>query len=426
MSRVLPHSVETEKDLLGAMLSSDTALEEGLVSGDTKFFYLETHQKIFQAMRELRNQGEPVNAISLVTYLEGQHSWPSTRSDTARSYVVALIANTVNSRVITSALKRVRADWGKRECIRLFTAPLSGAWNGATPEQVLTQVEQVCHALRTQLDYDGDTRLVNSFQLATILEADLKQKTEQRGVPTCFSWLPPMFPGRLYVLGGYAKDGKTVLAVQMLRAALKAGRRVGFVSIEMSALDLGHRIIASYGVPYRQVLDRDVEPAFRSRWEQAIADIAICPADVIDNPGIDLAGIERAQKLGRYDLLIVDHLHRINYEDAYNPRSKLNGIVKGIARLARQENVPVLLLAQLHRPQSQDGFPRPTMQSFKETSTIEQEASALWAIYRRRDERGARTMDAEFMVLADRYGEDLRRPLLFLGQSVRFSEVKAL
>ena len=62
------------------------------------------------------------------------------------------------------------------------------------------------------------------------------------------------------------------------------------------------------------------------------------------------------------------------------------------------------------------------MQSFKETSTIEQEASELWSIYRKRDESGARTDDSEFAVLASRYNEDVRRPVTFVKREVRFVE----
>lgn len=414
--RVLPFNEEAEQHVVGAMILSESALTTALEMLRPEQFYRQDYGAIFEVCRALFQSGQPVDVVTVADEMHRRHLDYEIQMREA----VVLMPTTAN---VARYCQIVREQWGKRELIRAFTDPMRGAWNGARPETVLREVENVCIDLRTRIVDEERSEVVSAYELAERLDEKMRNPPERSaGVPTGFSFLEPMEPGRMYVLGGYAKDGKSVVAVQVMRAALRAGKRVGFVSIEMSSADLADRIIASYGIPYREVQKGRISPPHMETFQRAVADLALAHLDVIDKPAIEVSDILRLQRLAHYDLLIIDHLHRLDYESARDPRSRLNANVKALSRMARSERIPILLLAQLHRPQASDGFPRPTMQSFKETSTIEQEASALWAIYRPRDEQGARTAAAEFLVLADRYGEDLRRTLHFRAAEVRFTE----
>lgn len=422
--RVLPASSEAESALLGGILNTPSKIEDALDAGlRPDHFFWESLANTYQAMVELHLRDEPIDLITVLRELDRTHGWKN-EVDSAETVLRRLLAET-NASNVKHWAKIVMDTWAKRQVIREFTDPMKGAWNGVPAIDVIRQVETACIDLRNRIEQDDRATVVSAFTLAEKAEAKMKGLVPQEpGVPTAFSFLPQMRGGRLYLLGGYAKDGKTVVAVQMLRAAIKAKKRVGFVSIEMSHEDLADRIVASYGIPYNIVQRGNVPSMYQAQMQSALSDLARADFHVIDDPGIDVPGIIRHQRLGRYDLLIIDHLHRINYEDARDPRMRLNANVKGLAKLARTDRIPILLLAQLHRPPNSDGFPRPTMQSFKETSTIEQEASALWAVFRKRDpQTGKRLDEAEFLVLADRYGEDIVRPLHFKQAEVRFTEV---
>jgi replicative DNA helicase len=422
-ARVLPQSIEAERSVLGAVMQQPKVLPDVLeVLDDPDAFYWGKHGLIFSAVRDLYLRDEGFDHLSVSRELDRRHQLEQVGGHTELAALVFETTSTLNA---VHHAKIIREAWAKRKVIREFTGPMSEAWNGARATDVIRRVESACIDLRNQIDEEGRATVISGFQLAEQAEKKMKGLiVREPGVPTVFNFLPEMMPGRMYVLGGYAKDGKTVVAVQMLRTAIKAGKRVGFVSIEMSHEDLTDRIVSSYGIPYKMVQRGNIPSPYEPQMKQALGDLARADFNVIDDPGIDVTGIVRHQRLGRYDLLIIDHLHRISYEDARDPRMRLNHNVKTLAKLARSERIPVLLLAQLHRPPNSDGFPRPTMQSFKETSTIEQEASALWAVFRKRDpQTGARLDETEFIVLADRYGPDGNHQLHFRKEEVRFTEV---
>jgi replicative DNA helicase len=138
--------------------------------------------------------------------------------------------------------------------------------------------------------------------------------------------------------------------------------------------------------------------------------------DLIDDPWIDPQGIRQYARAGGYDLLVIDHLHQL----AWTERRDLENAVRFIANIARELELPILLLAQLKRPG--DSYPRPTMSAFRDTGMIEALAAACWLIHRPRDLEGKRGAVAEFVVAKNRYGPEGVHTLSFQGDYVRFTE----
>jgi len=336
-----------------------------------------------------------------------------------RQMIQAVVVTTVTSRV-SAHCAIVKEMWGKRELIAAFTPPMQAVWNGGAPAGVIKEVERALMELRGKVEDDGQSTVVSSFQAAEWLDAQIRTPPDLRaGVGTPFRFLKRFQPGRLYVLGGYAKDGKTALSVQFLKAAASEGKRVGFFSIEMSWQDLTNRIASTYGVPYTGLQDGFVGEPFMAMVTKAIKEMTLWQVDLVDDSLTNPGEIARQQRIGRYDYIIIDYLQRMDYAD----RFELNRIIKGITTLARTANVPILLLSQFSRPQG-GGFPRPTMSMFAETSMIEKEASMALALWRKRDEMGKPGNDAEMIVLANRYGPPGIRSLQFRPDEVCFVETR--
>lgn len=172
------------------------------------------------------------------------------------------------------------------------------------------------------------------------------------------NFLPPLTRGRATILGGPPGGGKTALALQYFRHALDNDIPSIFVSLEMTPNDLFERFA-------RQFEDEDE----CKNW------IKVTGAQVTESY-ISAPEIEQIMK-GEYGLVIIDHLHELQYED----RMQLEREVKRLLAMAPAHNVALLALAQLRRPDPQ--FPRePSMHDFKESGVFEQKGAVLLSIYR--------------------------------------------
>ena len=419
---VAPQAIEAEEYVLGALLlagtssAHDRAVEAVLEVLEPQHFFRESHGLIYGAVRTLVVSGQAFDALAVIRELERSGALEEAGGRT-RVHELLTCATAVANAPHHAGL--VREAWEKRELLRMLQHLASEARNGKTSGELLEISERSVIDVRSRIER-GRTTVVPSFQAAQALEAKFRNPPEEgAGIPTPFpSFLRPLQPGRLYVLGGYTADGKTVIATQFARSAAEGGHRVGYVTIEMAWSDLSDRIVSAFGVPYWQVQSGRLTDAHRPAAERALRELARWQLDLIDDEGVDAAALWRYQRLGRYALLIVDHLHRIDWSE----RRDLEREVRAITNVARRENVPILLLAQLSR-QGND-FPRPTLASFRETAVIEQEAWMAMAIWRKR-EKGRPTDDAELIVLKNRSGPDGWRPLQFRKEEARYVEVLA-
>ena len=145
--------------------------------------------------------------------------------------------------------------------------------------------------------------------------------------------------------------------------------------------------------------------------------------DVIDDLLSNSGTFLRAQRLRHYDLIIIDHLHEITLPGrAQDRRVELEQEVHRITTLARQENVPVLLLAQLSRSGGTAPFPPPNLTMLRESGRIEQEAAMVSFVYRERDKKNLQLPESWFIIAKNRFGPVGRRSLDFIGDQVRFVE----
>lgn len=433
MPRSLPQNEDAERHVLGAALQSPAAADKALLILQPQHFFARRHERIFAVMRDLRAEDTTPDAVTVGRELERRH-WLADLCGTppaweggveageamGRAYLSELIGTTYSVTAVEKHAQIVREMWGKRRLIEVFTPPMSNVWNGARPDDVLRAVEEAVISARSEIEDEGESRVVSSFQAAQWLQDRVRNPPQAKeGIATPFSFLPRFQGGRLHVLGGYPKDGKTALMAQFVKEPMREGARIAVGTIEMSWEAMTTRIVSTYGVPYRELQKGIVAPPHQPAFERALEDLAKAKVDIVDDPALTAADVARYQRLGRYDYWIIDYLQRMPYND----RFELNAHIKSLTTLARKENIPILLLSQFSRPQGTVGFPRPTMNQFAETSLIEKEASLAMAIWRKRDENGDPGSEAELIILANRYDEPGRRFLAFRGNEQRFVEI---
>jgi 5S rRNA maturation endonuclease (ribonuclease M5) len=218
--------------------------------------------------------------------------------------------------------------------------------------------------------------------------------------------------GRPYLLGGYTSDGKTTTALQIARSLCSSSvaPRVGFFSMEMSSDDLRNRLIEHMGIPlYKIEHPWDMSQEEKTRYGFGMEQIREWPLEIIFDTQLSAETICEVTRDRDYDFVFVDHIHRFSWG---GERRVLEKEVAMLTNLALDFNIPVFILAQLRsRQQGGQGkgitqFPKPTINEFKETSVLGEEAAMALAIWRHRlqDTTYDPSGMSELLVLKNRYG----------------------
>ncbi len=418
-----PANLDAEESVLGAMMLTDSAVEAVLTELEPdgeRVFYRASHGLIYRAARSLHRARRPVDQITVAALLESKGKLADAGGAEHVHQLAVLVPAASN---VAHYARIVREQWAKRRVAEMCASYAHDAANGTGSSEALTGI------LRAALDLEAD---LSRGKTATSTLADMAFRLEERvknppataGIAGPFTSYPLLRGSRLYVLGGYTADGKTAAAIQFASIAASRGARVGFATVEMSEEQLFDRMVAGYGVPLRQVEAGRILPPYMDAYRAAIRELVPRNVELIDDPATNASSLARLQRARRYDLLIVDHLHQIVLDGKPDHRrQRLEDEVQGFVTLARTEDVPVLLLAQLSRQTGGKPFPRPTENMLRESGRIEQQAAVVSFVWRHRDERNQPTEDAELIVAKDRFGPVGAFPLRFHPELMRYEEV---
>jgi replicative DNA helicase len=407
-----PVAEAAEENVIGACIMSSQAVEacSDILSGHE--FWRPSHTAIYRACLSLVEKNEPVDVVTVLNAVRDDET--SSRRVDELSVIGVTASNVAHYANI------VREAWLRRELAEVSLETHRRAMEGAgSAEDLIAEADSRVMKLSEQVNRKRDSvftakELVERFRYRLANREDT-----DTGIPTPFpKLLRPLKGGRLYVLGGYQGDGKSALALQFIKSACEDGKRVGFASIEMDRDDLTDRLISTFGVPHHHVMDGNLS-GYEDVVDDALGQINGFDFDVIDDEELDPSAIRRYQRQEKYDLLIVDHLHRIQIRDKRHEREEIGENVRRFTNIAREFKIPVLLLSQLSRGQKHDPFPRPTMSDVRGTSAIESEAALVFFVWRVRKDN-ERTNDAELIIAKNRFGSEGFLHLNFRAGYVRF------
>jgi replicative DNA helicase len=200
-------------------------------------------------------------------------------------------------------------------------------------------------------------------------------------------------PSRLYVTDGYIVTHNTALAVQMAMRVAQTGLPVLFVSLEMQARQIGRRALALAS----RVKLRDLRSGDFTRCPFMAEDVVVgqqrlaeLPLLIEDEPSLTAQAIAlRAKaairKFGSLGLVVIDHLHIMGRPESaarFGDTQAITEISGGVKRMAKELDVPVLLLAQLNRRVEGQDDKRPSMADLRQSGAVEQDAEAVGFLYR--------------------------------------------
>ncbi len=394
-TRAVPQSLEAEMSVLGAMLLDPSVSARVMERVDGSCFFQPAHRRIFEAIIRLVDSGRPVD---LVTLTEALKSAGSLEAVGGAAYLTTLINFLPTTAHLDSYLAIVAEKAVVRSLISSATAIVTRCYQEADTAGLLDEAERVIFGI-TQRRIRGEIRPMKDL----IKEAMERVEDMQQagglvtGVPTGFKDLDNitcgLHPSDLIVLAGRPSMGKTALALTMAEhAALKdkkEPRAVGLFSLEMSREQLVFRMLCSRARVNAQNLRRGfLGQKDHAKLVQAASHLSEAPIYIDDTPSqttLDIRARARSMK-AKYDvkLLVIDYLQLVNSAVARpdSRQQEVSDISRALKSLARELQVPILVLSQLNRAVESRTDKRPLLADLRESGAIEQDADLVLLIMR--------------------------------------------
>ena len=437
IKRVMPHSVEAEQSVVGAMLMDKDAIlaASEIICGDD--FYQNAYGVIFDSMVELFNEGKPVDLITLQERLKEKEVPPEISSLEFVRDLVAAVPTSANVRYYAQIVSDKAV---MRKLIKMNDELSNICYAGNEPlESVLEKTEKSVFQLlqnRNAGEYVPIRQVVmNALEK---VEKASKSKGTVTGIPTGFIdldyKLSGLQPSDLVLVAARPSMGKTAFVLNIAQyVAFKKDKCTAIFSLEMSKEQLVNRLFSLESQVDAQALRTGNMK--ESDWEKLIEAAGIIGQSnliIDDTPSISIS--ELRSKCRKYkmehglDLIIIDYLQLMSGSVGGRSESRqqeISDISRSLKALARELNVPVIALSQLSRAVEQRPDKRPMLSDLRESGAIEQDADVVMFIYR--DEYYNKDSEykkqAEIIIAKQRNGPVGTVHLAWLGEYTKFANL---
>ncbi len=441
LEKVPPQSIEAEQSLLGSLLLDKDAIIKVADIITSEDFYKNTHQFIFQAMKELYEKREPIDILSLSNLL-GEKSQLEIVG--GRSYLTSL-ANAVPtaSHVVNYAQIVQRKATLRRLLKTAGEIAELGYQETEEVDQLLDQAEQSLFGVSR--NYLKKTFIPITDVLTETFDRidELHRETGKlRGVPTGFADMDSVLAGLqksdLIILAARPSVGKTTLALDIARnVATKGKQTVGIFSLEMSKEQLVDRLLCSeanvnlWKMRTGKLSDQGENDDF-TRINHAMGVLAEAKIFIDDSANANVMEIRtKARRLqAEHDLglIVIDYLQLMEGRGQENRVQEVSEISRNLKAIARELNVPVLALSQLSRGVESRDSHIPRLSDLRESGSIEQDADVVLFIYRESTYQKDLPLDkasvTEIIIAKHRNGPTGRIQLFFDENAVTFKTLE--
>jgi replicative DNA helicase len=402
--RTLPHNIEAEKALLGAIFVNDRSFERVSEFLRPEHFALHPHGRIFEACGKLIERGQIADTVTLKNFFEADESLADIGGPSYLAELAASAVTTINAEAYGRTIYELHL---KRQLIALGEDVVNRAYGGDvddTAEHQIQNAEAGLYDLAAKGDYEGGFEEFKDSVVKAIAAAEAAHQRDGSlaGVTTGFTDLDKilggMHPSDLIILAARPAMGKSALAANIAynaaythsRSEGREGAVVGFFSLEMSAEQLASRILSEQtDISSDRMRKGELTNEEFTRLVVASQELHQIPVFIDDTPALTVSALRtRARRLKRQhnlSLIIVDYLQLINSA----PGSRNDGrvqevseITRGLKTLAKELELPVLALAQLSRQVEQRDNKRPQLSDLRESGSIEQDADVVMFIFR--------------------------------------------
>ena len=438
--RPLPHNLEAERSVLGAILIHNEAFNHAAEVLEPRDFFRDAHRRIFEKMVQLSERNE---AIDLVTLKEALTRSRELDEVGGPAYITALVDGLPRATNVEYYARIVKEKATLRNLIFASNKILASAYEAEDdPDEILDGAEHAIFSIAENRVREGFISMRDlALQSFETIEQAHARKELITGVPSGFRNLDELTSGfqrgDLVIVAARPSVGKTAL---VLNVAQHVGtkeydgrkRTVGIFSLEMSKEQLflrmltseanidGHRLRTGF------LLEKDW-----GRLSHALGTLSETKIYIDDTPGIGVlemrAKARRLMAEHGLDLLIVDYVQLMQARGRFDNRTlELGAISRSLKGLAKELNIPILVISQLSRAPESRSDHRPLLSDLRESGALEQDADVVVLLFRADQYPDAKPEEqgiAELNIAKQRNGPTGLVKLAFIREQTRFADL---
>ncbi|NBV60987.1 MAG: replicative DNA helicase [Rhodobacteraceae bacterium] len=406
-AETVPHSIEAEQQLLGAILTNNDVYDRVASIIRSKHFYDPVHARIFDVAAARIAKNNLASPVTLKAYFEDDEGLKELGGP---AYLARLAGAAIGAYAVRDYAQMIYDLAVRRELIRLgqdISARARRVEADTDPKEQIVAAEQALYTLseqgQTESGFQSFLRAVTDA--VNVANAAYQREGGLAGISTGLmdldSKLGGLHKSDLIILAGRPSMGKTSLATNIAFNIAKAYRKgtlpdgtegavdggvVGFFSLEMSAEQLAARVLAEASeISSHKIRQGDMDESEFRRFVEAAKDLEACPLFIDDTAAIPIAQLAaRARRLKRthgLDVLIVDYLQLVR-GTSDNRVQEIGEISMGLKAIAKELSIPVIALSQLSRQVESRDDKRPQLSDLRESGSIEQDADVVMFVFR--------------------------------------------
>lgn len=401
-------NIEAEQALIGACLMNPEAMDviEGKVRAED--FSEPVHVQVFEAFSRARAEGRRIDVTLMKSILGEDANARLIGSMTTGEYMALLASNSVTvlnapdyARVVAEAANYRRL----KAAADLLGQRASAGYAAGTPAQVAGSIISDLDDVITATASKGNRRVSLGEAVGSAYDAMIErtQHGVETGITTGVADLDAvtrLYAGELTIVAARPSMGKTTFGLSACLAAAKSGDGVLFISLEMGELALGQRVLADLcfmpefdPIAYTDIRDGNLNAQQIDRIGAARDKAQRYQLLIEQEPGLNVSQIAARARNARQTfqrrgsnlaLLVIDHLGLINSGDRYAGARhlELGAITSALKVLAKDMQIPVLLLCQLSRAVESRENKRPQLSDLRESGRIEEDADTVMLLFR--------------------------------------------
>lgn len=393
--KIPPQAIELEEAVLGALMVDRNAIHEIVNNLSPESFYKEANGIIYEAIRSLYDESKPIEILTVATRLKDTGNLE--RAGGAY-YITQLTSRIASSASAPYHASLITQQFLKREVIRVSSQLHDEAYDDTTdPFELLSKADSEFSKI-SEVSIRGNGMLHISDSTKKSTEAAMKREIMRKegktsGITTGLHDLDKLTgglqPSDLIILAARPSMGKSSVMTKFAVSAALSGVPACIYSLEMSDEKIADNILLS-----QCNVDKDKWKAGwlgKDDWSE-ISDakdkVDKLPLFIDPNPVVSMRYIRANSRImnrkGKCGIIFIDYLQLadVNHEKGKNREQEIAEVSRQAKIIAKELNIPVVLLSQLNRKAEDRGDKRPMLSDLRESGAIEQDADVVMFVYR--------------------------------------------
>ena len=442
----MPYSLEAEQAVLGSILIDPSCITQVLIMVKPDYFYLPQHKEIFMIMQEIDALGGKIDPLIVLEKLKDQKIYDDAGGKQYLFQLAEMVPSTEN---VEAYSKIIREKYYIRSLINVSKGIIDDASSSnESADSLLESAEQKIYDIRQGRVTRGPAKIgdiiVNEVydKLQKLSGAD---KDKYKGYTTGFIDLDKAITGLnksdLVIIGARPAMGKTSLALNLARnTAMMGKKKVLFFSLEMTKEQLAQRVLSTEArIESTKMRTGNITGEEWAKLATATALLSNCELYFDDTSNMTVSEMKsRIRRLRDVDAVFVDYLQLMKSGGRVESRvQEVSEITRNLKLMAKDLNIPVVVLAQLARTTEGRGKShKPQLSDLRESGSIEQDADIVIMLYRdeyyagekdeQPDEPRPAINEAEFIISKNRHGPTTTIKVAWNGDYTLFSNLEQI